>query len=294
MAVSTSHLDALSTAIEEVARDLPGRLGVAVRFLEDAAEVVHAADELFPAASVIKLAIMGAVYRQAANGAVRLDEPVELLPEEIVDGSGVLQHLRPGLSLTLADAVELMIIVSDNTATNLVLRRIGTEAVNRTMDELGLTSTRSAGPIRQANADAPLTERSRTTPREIAVLLTRIAEGALVSREASAAMQRTLEHQVYGDMLPRFLPVTYYPDRAGLEAEPVRVAHKTGSLSGVRNDAGIVTALTTRGLRTMVVSVFTADVRDDELWTPENIGARAVAAVGRLAYDTLLRLAEET
>lgn len=293
MAVSTSHLNALSGRIEEVARDLPGRLGVAVRYVAEDAEVVFGGDELFPAASVIKVAIMAAVYRQVAEGAASLDESLRLLPEEIVDGSGVLQHLRPGLSLTLADTVELMIVVSDNTATNLVLRRLGTEAVNRTMDELGLTHTRSAGPIRQANANVSLTERSRTTPREMTSLLSLMVSGSLVSADASAAMLRTLEHQVYADMLPRYLPVTYYPDRVGLEQTPVQVAHKTGSLSGVRNDVGVVTARTTAGPRTMVVSIFTAEVRDDELWTPENVGARAVARVGRLAYETLLQLAEE-
>ena len=72
---------------------------------------------------------------------------------------------------------------------------------------------------------------------------------------------------------------------------PVRIAHKTGGLSGVRNDVGIVRAQTPAGERTMVFSAFTADLADEELWTAENVGARAVAAVARLAYGTLLRLA---
>ena len=73
---------------------------------------------------------------------------------------------------------------------------------------------------------------------------------------------------------------------------PVRVAHKTGGLSGVRNDTGIIRAVTPAGPRMMVVSAFAADLADEDLWTVENVGARAIATIARLAYDTLLRLAE--
>ena len=118
---------------------------------------------------------------------------------------------------------------------------------------------------------------SRTTPREMADLLAGSPRGAWSAPAASAAMLQTLEHQLYADMLPRHLPLTYYPERLGLSEMPVRIAHKTGGLSGVRNDAGIVRAVTPAGPRTMIVSAFTADVADEELWTVENVGARAVA-----------------
>ncbi|MGH2409966.1 MAG: serine hydrolase, partial [Chloroflexota bacterium] len=193
--------------------------------------------------------------------------------------------------LTLADAVELMVIVSDNTATNLLLRRLGTDAVNGAMADLGLSRTRAAGPIRTANANVELSRMSRTTPREMASLLSWMAAGALVNTDASAAMVETLEHQIHDDMLPRYLPFTHYPARLGLPDMPIRIAHKTGGLSGVRNDVGIVRAQTSAGVRTMIVSAFTSDLADEELWTAENVGARAIASVGRLAYDTLLRLA---
>ena len=291
----TQHLveemEALRQRIAAVAADLPGRLGVQVRYVHDDVEAGLNADDLFPAASVIKIPIMVETYRQAAARLLSLDDLLPVIPEERTDGSGVLKYLHAGLSLTVADAIELMIIVSDNTATNLLLRRAGAGAVNETMDALGLAQTRTAGPIRMANAEVPLSQMSRTTPREIGALLTMMATGTLVSAEASAAMVETLEHQIYSDMLPRYLPFTYYPERLGLTAMPVRIAHKTGGLSGVRNDVGIVRAQTPAGERTMIFSAFTADLADDELWTVENVGARAIAEVARLAYDTLLRLA---
>lgn len=284
------ELGALQGRIGAIAAELPGRLGVCIRYLHHDLEVSVEADALFPSASVIKIPIMVEVYRQAAAGTLSLDEPLPVLPEEMTDGSGILKYLHSGLPLTVADAVELMIVVSDNTATNLLLRRVGADAVNATMRELGLSHTRTAGAIRSANRRLELSEMSHTTPREMAVLLEGIARGRLVSVEASAAMLETLEHQLYDDMLPRHLPFTYYPERLGLAEMPVRMAHKTGGLSGVRNDAGIIMVQTAGGRRTMVVSAFTADLADDELWTVENVGARAVATVARLAYETLLCL----
>lgn len=275
-------IDALTEGIAAVAADLPGRLGVFVRYPRDGLEAGYAADDLFPAASVIKISIMAEVYRQAAAALLSLDEPLPLRSEEVTGGAGMLQFLHAGLDLTVADAVELMIALSDNTATNLLIRRVGRDAVNATMDDLGLYNTRTAGAIGRREAPPELAGMSRTTPREMAALLTAIAEGRLVSAAASAAMRRTLEHQVYGDMLPRYLPVT--------AAATVRVAHKTGALSGVRCDAGIIAVDTPRGARTVVVGVFTADMDDGDLWTTENIGLLAGARVGRLAYDTLLVL----
>jgi hypothetical protein len=113
----------LSQAIGSLASRLPGRLGVIVRYLPDGPEACDHADDLFPAASVIKIPIMVEVYRQAASGDLMLDEPLPLLADEVTDGSGLLQYLHRGLDLTVADAVELIIAISDNTATNLLLRR---------------------------------------------------------------------------------------------------------------------------------------------------------------------------
>jgi beta-lactamase class A len=285
------EMESLSQGIAAIAADLPGRLGVWVRYLHDDVEVGLAADDLFPAASVIKIPIMAETYRQAGAGLLALDDPLPVIAEERTDGSGVLKYLHTGLPLTIADAIELMIIVSDNTATNLLIRRLGVDAINGTMEGLGLAQTRSSGPIRMANAEIPLSRMSRTTPREMGNLLALIAGGKLVSAEASAAMLETLEHQLFSDMLPRHLPLTYYPERLGLSEMPVRIAHKTGGLSGVRNDVGIVLAQTPAGERTMVFSAFTADLADQELWTAENVGARAIASIARLAYDSLLRLA---
>lgn len=256
-------------------------MGVLVRLPDLDVEVGYNAADLFYAASVIKVPVMVEVFRQIEEGAVALDESLPVLAEELSGGSGILQYLHLGLPVTVRDALELMIVVSDNTATNLLLRRIGgADAVNATMDRLGLFQTRSAGPIGRPNPPSELTSVSRTTPLETAELVSRIVKDAVVSPGTCAVMRTILEHQVYDSMLPRYLPLT--------EDSPITVGHKTGAIRHVRNDAGYISVATNEGRRTAVVSAFTADLDDGNIWTIENIGERAIAEIGRMVYDTLL------
>lgn len=288
---SDAVLRDLEVGIADLAGSVPGRLGVVIRLLEDDLDVRWNADELFPSASIIKVPIMVEAYRQAEAGVLDLDEMVLLCRADMTGGSGLLQFLHLGLTLTIADAIELMIAVSDNSATNVVLRRIGVDAVNNSMQRLGLTHTWSAGPLIQPPPGGGPRRLSETTPRDMAVLLSGIAQAEVVSATACDAMLATLEHQVYGDMLPRYLPITSQPERLAPPDLPVCIAHKTGALSGVRNDTGVLTLTTPAGPRRAVISAFTADLADEDLWTVENVGERTVAAVGRLTYLAMLRLA---
>lgn len=281
-------IDGLREDVLVVAGGLPGRLGVALRFLEHDLEFCYKGEDVFPTASVIKLPIMVEAFRQVAEGTLRLDEPLATCTAEMVAGSGVLQFLHPGLELTLEDALELMIGVSDNTATNLVLARIGNEAVNRTMDNLGLVQTRSAGKIGGADRPVDGPRRSQSSPRDMAVLLTGIAQGTLVSETASDHMLRILGHQLYEEMVPRYLPLGFDPSET--HCPPIVVAHKTGAVDHVRNDVGIIRLQSGTDIRTLIVAVFTADLDDGNLWTIENVGVRAVAEVSRLAFRALIAL----
>lgn len=258
-------------------------MGVLVRLPDLGVEVGYNAADLFPTASVIKVPIMVEVFRQVEEGSLTLDETLPVRAEDLSGGSGVVQFLHLGLPLSVRDAVELMIIISDNTATNLLLRRIGgSDAVNATMDRLGLLQTRSAGPIGRHNPPSEPSKLSSTTPREMTNLLGRIVKDEVVTPGACAAMRDILEHQIHDAMLPRHLPIT--------GDSPITVGHKTGAINHVRNDVGYISVVTDEGRRTAVVSAFTADLDDGNLWTIENIGDRAVATVGRMVYDALLDL----
>ena len=283
-------VDELATSIGRLARDLPGRLGVVVHFPGVAREIRLNAHERFKAASTIKVVIMAEAYRQAESGELRLDEEIVLETADMTGGAGVLQYLHPGLRLHVVDAVELMISLSDNTATNMVLRRVGVDAVNDLACALGLRNTVLAGLFGTARPVELRDRASETTPEDMAVLMTAIARGECVSPRASTAMARHLERVINLDVLPRHLPLTSNAEVTDDSAVAVHIAHKPGSLSGIRHDVAIVTINTRNGERQAIISAFTDELEDGDLWTPENVGERALASLGKLVFDALVRL----
>jgi beta-lactamase class A len=137
-------LDAkLAAAIHEIEAGLDGVLGIALKDLSTGKTFLLNEREVFPQASSIKIAVLYEVFKQAEEGRLELDELVALEESRKVEGSGVLFHLgRPSLSLSIRDLAVLMIVLSDNTATNLLIDKVGLEAVNKRMDALGLPKTR--------------------------------------------------------------------------------------------------------------------------------------------------------
>ncbi len=233
-------------------------------------------DESFPSASVVKLAVMVDVYARVVEGQLRLNDPLTVLAIDRTGGSGVLQFMDAPLEITVWDAVFLMITLSDNTATNLLLAKLPPHAVTERMQKLGLPRTRI---FVRVNADpedsfAPDSAKAyglgMTTPNEIASLLTMLYRRELVSPEASDAMMAVLRHQFYKEGLPRHLP------------PGVEVAHKTGSLAAARNDCGIVYA----PVRPFVVCVLTK-ANEDRRWTRDNAAERLIGNITRVVYETL-------
>ena len=129
--------------------------------------------------------------------------------------------------------------------------------------------------------------RSETSPRDMCLLLQLLWRGVAVSEEACRRMLTTMEHQQFMD-LARYLPLDDLSEEAGRKASPLLIASKSGQGDGVRNDVGLITARTARGESQYIVCVFTRDVRDGRVWTAENVAARAVGEVSRLAYEYLL------
>jgi beta-lactamase class A len=199
-------------------------------------------DEPFPSASVIKLPMVMALYADAARGLIDLDERVAV--GERVDGSGVLRHMRDVDRLSLRDLATLSIIVSDNTATNLVIDRIGTDRVNERMREWGCTASRLGRKMYDFEA-AKRGHENVMTARETAGLLVRLQRGECEDRATSDAVLAVLEQCQDRTMLRRYL------------SYGVKVAHKTGTLDESRNDAAIIP-----GSRPVIVAAFTRKVRD--------------------------------
>jgi beta-lactamase class A len=217
----------------------------------------------FPAASMIKVPIMVEIMRQAAAGLLSLDEMLAITSEAKVDGAGILKELRSGLTMTIRELVTLMIILSDNTATNVLIDRIGMEAVNRSMVQLGLQATVLRRKMMDFSA-ARAGNENMTSAADLAWLFAGIANAALgLPPEYSASMLDILKRQQIRDKLPFFLP------------EELIIAHKTGTLAGVEHDAGI---LYLPG-GPCIVCVLAADL------TANYLGLQLVARIGKCIYD---------
>ena len=187
----------------------------------------HQADAPVPAASVIKIPLVMTLYADAAEGRLSLDERDAVGAR--VAGTGVLRHLGGVADLTLRDLATLTVIVSDNTATNRLIERVGLDRVAERLREWGCPGTR----LERAMYDVAAADRGADNvlvPREIASLLLRLLHGDCGGRATSDAVLQVLEQTQDDALLRRYLP-------AG-----VRVAHKTGMLDTVRNDAGIISA----------------------------------------------------
>lgn len=270
-------------ALQAIEAELSGgTLGVAAIFLPTGESVSFKADEIFPTASVIKVAIVAELFIRQAEGSISPDATATVTAEAIVAGSGVLAFLKPGLTLPLTDLAMLAICVSDNTASNLCLAAVGgPEAVNHRMRAAwGLTETTIHRPIKFAlEPDDPLYT-AIGTPRDMLRLLTLLESGKVHDRTVSNAVLRCMAEVHDAELLPRYLDVNPYADDLRVDRSPFQVRHKTGAVSGVRNDAALITS----GADTLAVCVYTRGVPDAR-WTPENAASRAVAAVGRLLRD---------
>lgn len=271
--------DAKKTTLEDRLRPLikahKGDVAIAVKHLGTGESFAHRADEPMPTASLIKLAVMVEAYRQAEAKRLDLKDPVTLKESDKVPGSGILTyHFSPGASFPLRDAVRLMIAFSDNTATNLVLDRIGVASTGETMESLGYPNTKIYAKVFKRKESSIDLEKSgrfglgSTTASEMVRLCEALHEGELVSRSACDAMLDHLRACDDKDKFPRFLP------------HGTKIAFKTGSVDDIRTAAGILD--TTSG--PVALCVLT-EHNDDHRYDPDNAGNRLCADVARAVFD---------
>ena len=276
--------DAVTDRIGALTKGFAGSVVVYARNLQTGREVAIGADQQVRTASTIKLPILCALESLVAKGTMRWDERLVVGAADKVSGSGVLHELADGTALTVRDVATLMIVVSDNTATNLILDRITADAVNGYLDTIGLTATRSLRKIRgdttmlaaasgwsRAGQD-PANERygiGVSTPRDMVRLLERLHKGEIVSAAASKDVLAILERQQFKDGI-------------GRRASPVRVASKSGSLDALRSDVGII--YTPGGPIAMAITVDGMPVID---YSPDNAGNELIWAISQVIQSAL-------
>jgi beta-lactamase class A len=221
-----------------------GVVALAARHVESGRTWCYNEHVVLPSASLIKLPILAAFWEAAEAGRLDPDERTNVPAGTSVEGTGVLKALAPGLQPTWNDLATLMITVSDNVATNLIIDRLGINAIQAWIDKAGLADTR----LERRMMDRAAMDAGRgnwTSAADMEALLSAVASGTCISDEASRRMRQALEAQQIQDRLPRRL------------GEGARVANKTGNFSDVIHDAGIVTwpggtlaiAVLTQGVR---------------------------------------------
>lgn len=263
----------LEAQIMKTSEELDGVMGVAIEDLTTEQNYLLHGDEVFAQASSIKIAVLAELYRQdqlAARGKpgnARLSDLYTVLAADFVPSSDIMGGLTPGVTrVTNRDLATMMIAVSDNSAANVLIDRVGMNNVNALLASLGLQHTRLRRKMMDLKAAAEGRE-NISTPREMMTLLEAIYKGKVLDAAHTEDFWKMLgTHK--DSWIPRLLP------------DDVRVAEKPGALEGVRNDSGIVFA---QG-RPFVLCIMTTYLRS------ERQGEEAISNIARSAYLTFDRL----
>ncbi len=240
------------------------KLGVAV-IAPDGTRFAHDANRRFVAASTVKIPIMVELFRRIDRGIDSLDHIHVLRAEEKATGGGVVKELHPGITFTVADLCYLMMAISDNSTTNILITRVGMAETNATMQSLGMTNSVLGRPMR-GRPPLPGESENWAAPTEYANLIAALFANTAASPASCAAMIGQLEKQTNDRRIARHLPKTDRP----------RWGTKTGSLPGVVNDVGFI--MTARGPLILSIYVEIAD---------PNAGEAVIGDVARAALATV-------
>lgn len=261
----------LRRALDSIADAHRGIVGYAILDLDSGARLSRRGDETFPTASLIKVPILVTVHDLVARGQLSLDDPLTVLRIDQVPGSGILQFLHSGLTITVADAAWLMATISDNTATNLLLDRIIIRRVWDKMDSLGLRNTKVYAKTFRRISSVAMDSSVKyglgsTTPNEMARLFELLARGLAVSPAADSVMLSALENGDDYRMLQRY-------------ANNARSARKTGLGDQIRAECSLFY------LRTRVVACVLTKENQDTRWILDNEPNLTMARMGEAVVN---------
>jgi beta-lactamase class A len=270
----------LGEKVDAAVADFKGKVWIYTKNLDNGKEYSYRGDEQVRTASTIKLPIMAETFRQVAEGKLKWTDELIVTKEKKSGGSGILGEFSDNSKIDLRTAMHLMIVLSDNTATNLVLDKVTSDSVNEYMAKLGLNDTLSMRKIGGGgDSKAWLNDqRNRlfglgsSSPRDMVRLLEMIDKGEIVSKEASAEMIAILKRQQYKDGIGRGV------------SDTIQVASKSGSLDRLRSDVGII--YTRRGRIAMAI---TTDDMPHTGYNQENPGLHMIWKLSQILQEELTR-----
>ena len=284
------------SAIQDFTAHTGGVVGVAAKHLKTGKRVSHNAEAVFFTASTLKVPLLVELYRQVDAGIIDVNQRIDLIDALRVPGSGVLKELASGLQPTVHDLAMLMIIISDNTATDILYNRVGGDNINNTMQQLGLTHTHIPMPCREllysitglevenpAHTYQLASDRLKnrefvleddgfsedksdvSSPNDMCRLLELIYDDDILSPQSREAVLDILKRQQLSTVIPHALP------------SGTTVAHKTGSYHTVRCDVGIVFSPT---------GPYTVAIMAKQMAGGDRLSVDAsLAAVSKAVYD---------
>jgi beta-lactamase class A len=256
----------LRHTLDAIAQAHHGVLGYYVSNLDTGERISLRADETFPTASLIKVPILVTLYDLAEQKQLSLDDPLTVLKIDQVPGSGVLQFMHPGLALSVHDVATLMIVLSDNTATNLILDRIAIRRVWTKMESLGLPHTKVHSKTYLRLTSVAMDSSVKyglgvSTPAEMGRLFELLAAGKAVTPAADSAMLDILGNNADGDSMQRTI-------------NGLTVPHKTGATDSVRTECALFR------LQSRVVACGFTKQNTDTRWVVDNEGQVSLGRIG--------------
>jgi beta-lactamase class A len=279
---------ALDAQLKAIAAAHHGKVMLFAHNLKTGQTAALMPDELGKTASVIKLGVLLDAAEQIRAGKATLDEQLVLNKPNQVEGSGVLALMDTPLALTMRDILTLMVVLSDNTATNVAIDRLGLEHINATIRAAGLKDTYlykkvSVPPSGPMPADQPRFGLGKTTAREMGALMERLATCRLAldgsaplpgDGKLCASLLHMLRSQQDRDSLPRYLETLDTSEHGSA------IANKTGALDAVRNDVALIA--TKAG--PVVIAAFTQE-NADQRWTGDNEAQQTLGKLGKAIVD---------
>ena len=273
----------LDETIYEMCARFNGRIGLAATNLQTNEAVAYLADEIFPTASTIKLAVLLTLMQQVEDGEYSLDDPLMLRRADHVAGSGLLQHLSPGLTMPIRDWAFLMMSISDNLATNVLIDHVGLDEVNDWLDEHDYPDIRLH---RKINFNLLKTDQKllgTSSPAALTRMITAVYQQTHVSPAACTEMMRMM-NKVGADRVGRYLPFEPYGSDVP-DSEILRLAGKTGSLAGMRAQTAVIYRGMPNENRGFALTVMNEGNSEPERWQPDAPGVLIIGRLAKTLYD---------
>lgn len=279
MIVNEDRRAALFSAMDYAIAGFSGKVGLSAKNLDTGEQILVNEDQVFATASSAKIWMLVELFRQVEEEKVALANRIPLREENRVLGLGILRDLEPGVEFTLRDLATLMITVSDNTATNMLIDLLGIDNIRRTMSDLGLKNSRLNNKIDFDLIVPDARAFGEASPADFATLMELIARHQILSPASCEAIIGIMGRNQHLDFAPRWLPYNPLAKELGFQQDIV-VANKPGAVTGVRTDVLLVRQPSV----SYVAAIMTAGCRD-ERWNADNEGSLLIAGISRLVFD---------